>query len=227
VNLRRFLWTLTFTSCAEEGPPDCAIGFEPGPGDHCYEVVDDETEDTDDPPPPTEETIFADLLASLPPCEPIDPNGLLDLDLLCAGPFCVDMPFGAMIMADESEPPQCEPDQDDDVSCRWPSWDVTAWFWDQDLDGVIEAEQLTTGIYVDPGFPGATDEGLGNGVSVACFIDVYGVPSSLEPLEYYGVDLWIVSWSFDGFRFSVYDFHDGVAYGGDGLVDQIWLNGPG
>lgn len=212
------------------GDPECSTGFEPGADGSCYEVAEErddpvETADTAGEPPPDPEDALDLVLDTLPECEPLADDGAIDLrgPTYCAGPGCVDMTFTEL--ADAYGTAACALD-DDTVECWWPEWDVFAYFDDGDGDGEAAPDQQAYGFYVGPYFPGATDAGLGAGMSIRCFVDEHGMPTDLEIAEMYG-ESWILWWGWDGGAWYVLDAYDGESPGADGYGEYLWLNGPG
>lgn len=211
---------------------DCVAGFEPGPGDVCYEIDADEDAPEPDsgrsesadtgvaPEPPTLE----DLLATLPPCvlgDP-DPTGAIDIDEGCAGAGCVGMTLAAL--EDVWGASSCDPSVPASyVYCDWGSQDTIAYFDDVDEDGVADPDYPTPSIYVGPGFPGATPEGLVAGISIDCFVRERGLPTAFETTESDGL-YWLSWFEWDDGAFWVIDYYDAEdELGGDGIVDWIYL----
>ena len=203
---------------------DCDAGFERHADGNCYaEVGAEDSEDTGTPPEPGGDPL-EELFDTLPPCKSTTGDGELDFVNLCAGPLCTDMTYAELQTADAEEP-DCDFVDDDEMACTWGLLDLQVWFWDDNGDEVIEPDQFPTGMYVDPGFQGTTGGGLGTGVSASCFLDDLGNPDSLTLFDY-GGELWIYYWIWD-YQIYAIDSYDEVGYGGDGIVDSIWMNGPG
>lgn len=144
----------------------------------------------------------ADPLDSLPPCEPLEPDGRVDLREGCVDGGCAWMSAGELepvwgraSCARSSSTPT--------VLCAWASG-VWAAFDDRDDNGLPDRDVPARLLFLDPPFDGATLDGLGVGASLSCFVDVLGPPDAVD-LTDEGAG-WVVrsmAWSVDGV--AVYD----------------------
>jgi hypothetical protein len=206
-------FALLLIGCGGGDVEDCEAGFELRDDDRCYATGGGGDASLDV------------LLDALPACELLDPDGALDLERSCAGPGCVDDTFEEL--EDAYGPGVCGSIGYSLAECSWTDWDVVAGFADEDGDGAVEPDQRPTGMYVGVDFPGATSDGLAPGVSIRCFLDVYGLPTTMEPSEA-NDSTWISWWGFDYGAFYVLDrVNAGGTAGGDGMPEYVWLNGPG
>lgn len=194
------------------GKDECEAGFEARDDGNCYAVES-----------PAGDPLQA-VFDALPDCDPLTPDGALDLAAYCAGPGCAGDTYQEL--GDAYGTAACYPIGYGRVECLWRDWDVVGNFVDDDEDGTVRPDQYATGLYVGPGFPGATADGLGAGISIRCFVDVFGLPTSMEPTQT-ADRLWFFWWGFDFGAFYLIDTVDAAGNpGGDGVAEYVWLNGP-
>jgi hypothetical protein len=211
------MWWLLL-ACTTERPSDptlvddedpgveCADGFYEGDDGNCYEIRADE-----DP---------VDLaFAALPECHPLDPDDRLDLRDRCLDGVCVGAEFQS---ADDAlgDAWYCDYYSDGWVDCRWEGLGVRIV-----TPGDIDAPDPSGAMWrveMMPAYDGADEDGLGIGISVACWVDLLGEPDRIEFAED-GSD-----WKIDNLWWesgiTVWDYVDeSDGEGGDGLVDWVYL----
>jgi len=111
----------------------------------------------------------ADLL---PACEVRDADSRIDVTLGCADGACSDDTYDAFNSA-IGETGSCSTTSGF-AFCDWEEDTLGSFFDDVDGDDVPDVDAPAQGVYLDPGFDGATEDGLGLDVSLACWIVVYG-----------------------------------------------------
>jgi hypothetical protein len=176
-------------------------------------------EDTEEPvvEPPTVEGV----LDTLPACEPGADDGTLALGPGCAGDVCVGM-YAADVEAVLGAG-NCDGSYPGYVSCWWESG-YSISYRDLDFDGELDPDARNEGMYVYYPFAGGTVEGLASGVSMSCFVDVLGLPDSVEfsagPDGFRPSSLFWYGWGFG--VFDQYTIND---YGQDGFSDYLYIAG--
>lgn len=164
-----------------------------------------------------------DPFAQAPPCDSRSGDGRLDLDTACADGACAEGTLSDWVAA-LGEADECEASYDDSVRCDWDAG-IRGYFDDEDEDGEVDPDSEAGIVFLDEPYDGTTADGLGLGVSTACFADALGTAA--------GVSL---EWRSDGY--AVTDAHwdspeleveDSEGSAGedvpDGLVDELSLWG--
>lgn len=187
----------------------CPEGTAEAPGGDCLPVTQHAT---------TQE----EALALLPECEPLSPSDRLDLAAGCADGLCAKDSFTQMNAASGTEGSCDESFLDDDyLYCNW-GGEVFAFFDDANNDGVPDAEDTALGIYIHDEYDGSDADGLGIGVSLRCFLDVYPDPDDID----YEVDdrgyYTVQSLDYDDLGVIV----QSSIFDPDGRVDHLSLFGP-
>lgn len=171
---------------------------------------------------------MADLLEALPACVPSEGPVTLDLVAGCADGACVGMSVdevdAALGTSGTCEPYSFDPTT---IGCDWPNG-ISISFDDLDEDGSVDPGSRADALSLRPPFSGATEDGLGLGASMRCFLDHLGAPESVtwdrEGSEY------LVS-RLDFFDEGVFVTDDGfsdLSFRPDGRVDSLYLFGaPG
>ena len=113
------------------------------------------------------------LVSALPSCTFKPANGRLDLERGCADGLCLDMPTERAVQppfackaSKRAQKPMC----DDDAGRR---------FWDE-RESETRPQSTLGQVYLSPPYDGTSADGLGLGVSLACFLEVYGTPDQVE-----------------------------------------------
>jgi hypothetical protein len=121
--------------------------------------------------PPSPAELYLD---SAPACTGLSPTAPgLELERGCAGLACVGMTYQE-IVAVAGEPAGCDA-LERFTWCRWPAG-LLLGFHDLDEDGEPDPALGAQHLSVEPPFAGLSAEGLGLGVSLRCFEEVYGAP---------------------------------------------------
>lgn len=192
------------------GEPACRPGFYPAEDGRCY------------PPPPDPEPVSAtDAIDALPACVPRDEDGLVDLDAGCASGACAGAPAEEWSAA-----------LGDDVECAYASWsyDWAYCAWSVGIEGLfpvgaygeIDPAATSDWVHLLPGYDGATDDGLGVGISPRCWTDALGVPNGAYWVDVSGtLALQDLYW-WTPYGVEIHDWD-----GPDGVVDDVYLFGAG
>ncbi|MDP2315152.1 MAG: hypothetical protein Q8P41_19790 [Pseudomonadota bacterium] len=213
-----------------QSPLDCAAAFTLGDDGMCYGDAPVDTGEADTGTGEDEPPTVDDLLDTLPACEPLTGDGRLDLYAGCADGACAGMTYVEMVDAIGNDG-SCAPQYfefdgytSSSASCDWNNG-VSATFSDDDRDGVPDDFDTAYSVYVTSAYDGTTEDGLGIGASMSCFIDGIGVP---DEVGFSLVDTdWVLSyayWSAGGVSLS--DNYDRRGnYAPDGLADSLSLYG--
>lgn len=160
----------------------------------------------------------AAYFAGTPACGRFEPNGLLDIEAGCAGNLCLSMTYEEAVQA-AGLPSHCDA-TDKLANCTWHG-DIQLTFPDLDGDGIadpgLEADTLHLS---SPAFRGTTKAGLGIGVSMRCFNETYGEPSSLDVQPTYTFTSYFQSGAFD---FYATDWNQAGGVAPDGLTDALFI----
>lgn len=158
----------------------------------------------------------------LPACEYATPGERLQFAAGCADGACNDMPYDEVV-ATLGEPESCDSEVGSYVFCYWMEGGIHSFFDDTDDDLVPDAGALTHGIFVEAAWDGTSEDGLGLGVSMGCFLETYGVPDSVEYEEIDGVrHLSQLLWTGLGLYVKEDLDDEGLL---DGIVDELSLFG--
>jgi hypothetical protein len=217
-------------ACAER---DCREGFDLGDDGLCYEDADADSDDTGTEGSATDDTADSDgtadggstsdpyiskeeLLALLPPCEPADGPVNIDIAAGCAGGACLDMTYAEVtgVLGDPAE-------------CDWNgcTWDIGLVLEFESEEDQPLAEDPVTSVDVEDEFDGATEDGLGPGASLSCFLEALGEVSSIFVL---GRDGGLVIWSLnfsDPMDVAVFD-DEALIGSPDGLANNFYMEWP-
>ncbi len=177
-----------------------------------------------------EPTTLQEVMDDLGDCELTVADGALDLDRHCVHDFCVgDTVADAAALFGE-------PDDTVVYFIRYEGYTytstyqvwangITLYFDDADDDGVLADSDHATSIAIELPWGGGTDEGLGLGASMSCFIEALGYP---DQADFWSVDgdyrintaFWVLRqlWVYDDSLNGTGEF--GIS---DGLVDRIFL----
>lgn len=118
-----------------------------------------------------------DPFGDAPPCESSSGDGRIDLGTACADGACAGATY-AQWAAALGEPAKCTTSYMGSMHCEWGNG-VSGYFDDEDDDGAADPESTGNIVFLDPPYDGATTDGLGVGVSMACFGDALGLPDAL------------------------------------------------
>ena len=194
-------------------------------------IAIDETGDTVDVEDPVDTDVDDEededvegVLDQLGDCEKVEANGRIDIERGCADGGCVGMTFDALVGALGRGECQTYESYPGWVGCWW-DVGISTSFLDEDYDGLPDREDRNDGLYVYTPYPGSTEDGLGVGASMSCFVEDLGYPDSAQfqssdegflPNVFYWEQLGLY----------VYDEYVGnTAYGQDGTVDYLFLQG--
>ncbi|MDP2308345.1 MAG: hypothetical protein Q8P18_20165 [Pseudomonadota bacterium] len=159
----------------------------------------------------------ADLL---PACDYAEPGDRLQFAAGCADGACDGMLYDDVV-AVLGAAEECT-DSTSYTFCYWADGGIHSFFDDADDDQVPDAGATTHGIFLEEPWDGTSEDGLGLGVSLGCFLEVYGVPDTVEYEEIDGVrQLSQLRWT--GLGLFVED--DLEADGLDGFTDELDLFG--
>lgn len=217
----------------DTGQPDSAEPDESGSPETGGETADSSPVETGGETGDSAEddvSTLEDLLDDLGDCELGIADGELNLDRHCVHDYCVgdtvadaEAAFGA-------------PDETVVYFVRYggiiytvayEQWanGIKIYFDDADADGILLETDHSTAIALDLPWGGGTEEGLGLGASLSCFVEALGYPDQVEFWtvgDGYGINY--AFWS--AFQLTVYDDAlNGTGEFGisDGLVDGIFL----
>lgn len=148
-----------------------------------------------------------------PACEALPAGTRIDVNAGCADGACHDTTFDAMNEA-LGEVGVCS-SAANLAFCDW-SMGIGTFFADDDGDDAPDEGALGSGIFLDPPFDGTTEDGLGLGVSMRCWVERYGYT---DEVEYQDDGAWITElyWTPEGLFVHDED--------GDGYVDEVSLFG--
>jgi prepilin-type processing-associated H-X9-DG protein len=148
----------------------------------------------------------------LPACEPLAVDDRIEVYAGCADGACSGFTYEQMVTA-LGEEGACH-GKANIAFCDW-SVGIEANFTDEDGDSVPDETAQALGIFLDDPYDGASENGLGLGVSLACWIDVYGYTDEVE----YQDDDWITELWWASIGLFVHDVD------GDGVTDTVSLFG--
>lgn len=153
-----------------------------------------------------------------PACEPEPASDRINVRAGCADGACNDADFPTINDA-LGEDGLCDNDIGGLSFCSWLGDTLHSFFQDDDGDGLPDTGATASGIYLYPGYDGTTEEGLGVGVSLACWVDTYGYTDEVE----YAIDDDGESYISELFWTSVGLFVDDNNF--DGVADRVSLFG--
>lgn len=112
-----------------------------------------------------------------PPCEPREPGTRLGLEQGCVDGACDGVDYAGWVGALGAEG-SCDTSDvvPETTFCSWQGGNVDTHFVDEDLDGAPDDGAVAEGAYVSEGWSGSDADGLGLGISLACFYEVLGEP---------------------------------------------------
>ena len=153
-----------------------------------------------------------------PACEPLAAGDRIEVRAGCADGACNGADFPT-INAALGEEGVCEADISGLSFCSWLDDGLHSFFDDDDGDDLPDTGAPAAGIYLYPDYDGSTEEGLGLGISMACWLDTYGYTDEVEyetddAGDRYISELW---WPSIGLFVDDRDL--------DGLADRISLFG--
>jgi hypothetical protein len=199
--------------CGTDREIACRAGFALAQDGHCY------------PPPPDPRPPTAnDVLANLGACEPKKDGDEIDIPRGCIEEACVDATWD-VVQQTLGEGVACEAVGADWI-CEWPQF-ISIQFPIGDDDVVTPAAGARAGwVRALSTYVGADGDGLAIGISLQCFVDVLGMPTTAEFVDTAGelVARQLV-WELYGIEVEDEQHLDGVDLP-DGVVDEITLSGP-
>lgn len=175
---------------------------------------------------PVEEPDLEDVLLDAQPCEPLAADDRLDPIGGCADGVCAKMQFRDGVQAVQRMP-ECGPGaQSGWLSCRWESG-VIANVYDSNEDGQPQGAEPIWWVSVEPPFGGASEEGLGLGISPGCFVEAFGAPNTVTLYEGEDGKPQLSYGYWESVGVVARDYLGGPQpYQPDGRIDQISLYGP-
>lgn len=203
------------------GKPDdeCSPGFFARDG-LCYQV--DEPKTTTSSSSTTPPDPMGDLRAGWPACDVTSGEGTLDVAGcalgVCGGETYVD----AVASLGEAD----DLDATVDLGYVYATWleGVATWYPDVDVDGEIDEGGLATWVTVYPSSIASSEDGLGPGVAMSCFVDQLGEPDVID-LSFRFDDWEIISLEWYDIDVKVWDFINGREVDrSDGDADFIYLS---
>lgn len=159
---------------------------------------------------------------ALPACTLLEPGSRIEVDAGCADGACDGETYDA-IVASLGEEGECET-LSGFAFCQWQEGGLTSLFTDDDGDAVPDTGATAAGIHLAPPYDGTTEDGLGVGVSMRCWLDVYGWTDEVEYLTIDGAASITELWWPDRGLF-VDDFSPAEGEAPDGYADALSLFG--
>jgi hypothetical protein len=203
------------------GSEECDAGFELGDDGLCYEIADEEPAATSDSATTPEDVPDpVDILtAEWPACDATTGNGEIDLEAGCVIGICELDTYEEVVLA-VGEPVDTY-DYEGSIFAVWLPG-VGVYFVDLDLDGQPDPDALVYYIIVTADVDLQTDDGLGPGAPMSCFLDTFGDPDFIGVDDRTG-DWQILYMDWYGPSVRAYDFLNGSFEGSDGLADWLYV----
>jgi hypothetical protein len=211
--MRRAAVVLFLAGCASEPEIPCRPGFTVAQDGHCY------------PPPPDPRPPAAnDVLEQLPACVPRNPGDEIQIATGCIEGACAGDTFAAFdaVLGEGVECEAFEPDW----FCTWPQG-IQGLFGIEEGDVELPSPDTESSwVRATIGYRGATEEGLGIGIPVSCWVDVLGAPTYAEFVDVVGrLEVRQLVWDPYGVEIEDEQEPGGVELP-DGEVDELTLFGP-
>ena len=113
------------------------------------------------------------IVDALPACELLPAGDRLDLRNGCADGACAEDSYAQMTAALGAG--DCEDDDDDTlIYCLWQEETLAAFIWDEDGDHQPDGSEQNEGLHLYEEWSGTDENGLGMGISLACYVEVFG-----------------------------------------------------
>ncbi|MCO4744815.1 MAG: hypothetical protein KC912_08500 [Proteobacteria bacterium] len=175
---------------------------------------------------PGDDPAVLDLLDALPDCVAASTDGSIDLVAGCVGTGCIGDTL-AELDAAYGETANCTTYSSlfSNVFCDW-SNGVSTSFADEDEDGEVDVGAVAGSLSVDAPYAGGTTTGLGIDANMRCFVDVLGMPDTVEYAEKADGTYGLRSMNYYDEGLFVDDLWNGANYEPDGSVDGLFIMGP-
>lgn len=121
-----------------------------------------------------------DPFATAPACESEAGDGSIDLEAACASGVCAAGTYAEW--AETLGPADAIGETSFGLRCEW-NMGLEAFFDDADLDGAPDDDSVAGYFHITDAYAGRTDEGLGVGVGIMCFVDVLGQPQDISAVS--------------------------------------------
>lgn len=185
------------------GCSHCPSGYATDASGACVSGDTDETAALDG----DGQLLWSEIAASIPACTPDDADDALNLVGGCVDGACVGM-TKAEVDDVLGAPTECDDSLDDCVYAGGIELDYDA--------GIADTFSLSSP------YGGRDQNGLGVGVGLGCFVDVFGTPDAMAAfLENGVVGIWNLAW-YDA-NVSIYDEDSFGADVGDWVIDTIYV----